>query len=461
MEGFLGIDVSKGYADFVLLGNDGKKLEDTFQLDDTRSGHEQLKQWIENTSTRYAFVQLNCAVESTGGFEDNWYSALIGWSEKLPLRVARLNPSVVKNSARAELQITTTDSESARNIANYIRRFADQVDYQAKDNTYSSFRTLHNHLTLITKQKSQVINELKQLLYITFPELQRYCKKSVPNWVLSLLIQYPSQIKLSKAKAEKLCKIKSITLTKAQSLIENAKNSIAKRHSVTDEFVIKKMALEIEQKQQSIAEIKKYLSENCSGQETLLLESIKGIASYSAAAIMIQIEDIKRFASPKELVSYFGLHPTITESGDKRAVSRMSKSGRPAIRATLYMCANTAVLHDPHLKSIYARHRAKGMAHGPALGVVMHKMLRIIWGVLSSGIPYQASIDENNQKKNLRTQEDNSIEQIKAKRRFQEFDVNAPISRLASKKRKVHVLSQAGNAEQVRDLDHEPSAVNL
>jgi transposase len=461
MKGFLGIDVSKGYSDFVLLDEEGKKLEDTFQLDDTRLGHERLKQWLIDVFSRHCLHQLDCAVESTGGFEDNWYAALIEWSEKMPLRAARLNPSAVKNAARAELQINTTDSESARNIASYIRRFADQVDYRVKDTSYSAYRTLHNHLALVTKQKSQIINELKQLLYITFPELQRYCKQSIPNWVLSVLIQYPSTTKLAKAKVERLSKIKSVSVEKAKTLIENAKQSIAARHSVTDEFLIKRMAQEIDHKQQSIKEIKDYLAENCKGKETELLESITGIASYSAASIMIQIEDIARVASPKELASYFGVHPTVRESGDKKSVSRMSKMGRPALRATLYMCANTAVLFDPHLKAIYARHRARGKGHRQALGAVMHKMLRIIWGVLSSRKPYESMIDENNQNKNLKTIQDNTAEQIQTKRRFQKFDTNAPISRLAGKKRKVHATSQVGNAEQVRDLEHEPSGVNI
>jgi transposase len=461
MKGFLGIDVSKGYSDFVLLDDAGEKIEDTFQLDDTRPGHEKLKQWLKDTIAHYGLDQINCAVESTGGFEDNWYSALIGWSESIPLRVARLNPSVVKNSARAELQSNTTDSESARNIASYIRRFSDQVCYEAKDNGYAPFRTLHNHMTLMTKQKTQIVNELKQLLYITFPELQRYCKKSIPGWVLALLIRYPSNHKLSKAKPETLCKIKSVTLEKAGRLIEKAKQSIGARQSPADEFVIKKMAEEIKQKQQSIKEIKQYLAENCKGKETELLESIKGIASYSAASIMIQIEDIARFASPKALASYFGLHPTIRESGDKKAVSRMSKRGRPAIRATLYMCANTAVLFCPHMKSIYARHRAKGLVHRQALGVIMHKMLRIIWGVLKSGKPYEAAIDQKNQNKNPNTPQDNTLAEIQSKRRHQEFDDNAPISRRATKKRKIHALSQAGTAEQVRDPKHEPLDVNI
>ena len=36
---YLGIDVSKGYADFMILDRTKQPVEDSFQLDDTFSGH--------------------------------------------------------------------------------------------------------------------------------------------------------------------------------------------------------------------------------------------------------------------------------------------------------------------------------------------------------------------------------------------------------------------------------------
>ena len=41
-EYFLGIDVSKGYADFILLDNKKNIVEKNFQFDDTFDGHNQL-----------------------------------------------------------------------------------------------------------------------------------------------------------------------------------------------------------------------------------------------------------------------------------------------------------------------------------------------------------------------------------------------------------------------------------
>lgn len=457
MNAYLGIDVSKGYSDFLLLNDQHKQLTPAFQLDDTTQGHQVLIQWIDGILTEHGISQLYTAVESTGGFEDNWFACLGSLSRKLPVHISRLNPSVVKNAARAEMNIQVTDAQSARNIASYLIRYGDQVKYGGVDNQYREYRGLHNHIQLLTKQKTQLINELKQLLYCCFPELQRYCKKSIPNWVLSLLQQYPTAAKLARAKVTKVARIRSVTQARAEQLVERAKNSVASRGVFTDTYLVGSIAADIQHKQTRIDELKKLLCQNCQGSEVELLQTIKGIGNYSAASIMVQIEDISRFSSPKQLAGYFGLYPTIKESGDKRHVSRMSKKGRSAIRATLFMCANTAVIHDEHLKSIYARHRAKGKAHKQALGVVMHKMLRMIWGVLTSETAYSAAVDQQNTERTTHSTQDNEEKEIQQKRSLQSFDEDAPVSRLAFRKRKAHRKSQVSRAEHVRDLIDVPS----
>ena len=461
MKGFLGIDVSKGYADVVLLNEDGLKLEDTIQLDDTQNGHKAFVNWLDGLPASYSITELYCGLESTGGLENNWFAMLKSLKLNYAVYSSRLNPTAIFNASKAELNTNVTDSQSARNIASYLLRYCDKVDFKQQDNVYCSFRSLHTHIQLLIKQRTQILNELKVVLYSSFPELQRYCRKGIPAWVLTLLKAYPTSEKLSKAKAEKLAKIPSITLDKAKKLIESAKGSVSSRTSKTDGFIIENMADEILAKTKRIKELKNHLALNCTGPETRLLETIKGIAAYSAASIMIQIEDIKRFESPKELASYFGLHPKLKESGDKKIVSRMSKQGRPAMRATLYMCAMSAVLHDPYLKSIYARHRAKGKNHKQAIGVIMHKMLRIVWGVLSSAKPYDCEIDKLNQRKKEKPVEEKTQKETERKRRIQAFDPDAPVSRKANKRRKAHATFQSGETRNVRNLEHEPLITNI
>lgn len=457
MEGFLGIDVSKGYSDFALIGKNLQLLEDILQLDDTRKGHDQLAHWLECMQKRHGLSEIRCAVESTGGLENNWLAMLVELGSKLPLKVARLNPTVVKKAAEAQLNTNVTDALSAVNIATYLVRYGDKVDYTSPDNRYSAYRSLFNHISLLNKQKTQLINEMKQLLYMVFPELQRFCKQAIPQWMLELLEQYPTAERLGRAKPSTLAKIKGITLDRASKLIEKARQSVGSRGNDTDGMLIQGMARELAWKQKRVEEYKAQLAKVCVGTEVTLLETMKGVGSYSAAAIMIQIENIERFPTPGHLASYFGLNPKLKMSGDKKAVSRMSKQGRPEIRAILYMCAHSAVRFDDHMKSIYAKHRVKGMVHKQAIGVIMHKLLRVCWGILSREKAYDSRVDRANQEVNKKDIISSEIKEIKSKRRLQPFDEDAPISRRATKKRKVHVMSQVGGAEIVRDPEHAPA----
>lgn len=452
----MGIDVSKGYADFVLIDAGFNQLETTFQLDDTSKGHALLEKHLKEFIEKHGLSKVYCGIESTGGFEDNWFALLCRLSDKLPVEVARLNPLGVKKSADASRNYQTTDALSALNIASYLNRYPDQVDYTVLDNTYREYRSLNNYIASLSKEKTKTINRLKQLLYSCFPELMGYLNNGFPSWALELLIQYPTPKKLARAKVEKVARIKQITLHKARTLIEKAKGSISNRGEQTDAPLIQTMAKDIKDKEARLTKMKNLLAKQCTGPEVDLLTSMKGVAEYSAAAIMVEIEDINRFPSPRHLTGYFGLYPTLKMSGDKEYVSRLSKKGRPAIRAVLYMCAKTAVIHDPHLRSIYAKQRAKGMGYDQAIGVIMHKMLRIIWGILKSGKKYDSKIDAENQFNNLKSMNTPEELEVSKKRRLQPFDANAPVSNRAKRKRKAHLTSQSGSSGKVRDLEDAP-----
>lgn len=459
MESFLGIDASKGYADFVLIDSTLNRLEDTFQLDDTAKGHALLEAHLTAFIQTHGLSKVFCGIESTGGFEDNWFAFLCRLSDTLPVEVARLNPCNVKKSADATKNHQTTDALSAFNIAAYLARYPDHVDYTVLDNKYREYRSLNNYITSLSKEKTKTVNRLKQLLYSCFPEILCYLNNGFPNWILELLVQYPTPQKLARAKAEKVARINNITKDKAIALIKKAKESISTRCKATDASLILTMAGDVLDKEVRLSKMKTLLAKQCTGPEIDLLLSIKGVAEYSAAAIMVEIEDINRFPSSSQLIGYFGLYPTLKMSGDKKYESRLSKKGRPAIRAVLYMCAKTAAIHDPHLKDIYIKQRAKGMKYNQAIGVLMQKMLRIIWGMLKNGEKYDCKVDAENQFKNLTGSKNNTEIEANKKRRLQQYDQSAPISNIAKRKRKAHLASQSGSSGKARDLEDVPNAV--
>ncbi len=50
-------------------------------------------------------------------------------------------------------------------------------------------------------------------------------------------------------------------------------------------------------------------------QNIKLLMSIPGIGFLTAVTIMVEIGDFNNFTKPKQLVAYFGLDPSVNESG--------------------------------------------------------------------------------------------------------------------------------------------------
>ena len=74
---YLGADVSKGYADFVILDSNKQPIKDNFQLDDTFAGHCHLYDGLHEFYINHPGSKIYAAVESTGGYENNWFNSLI------------------------------------------------------------------------------------------------------------------------------------------------------------------------------------------------------------------------------------------------------------------------------------------------------------------------------------------------------------------------------------------------
>lgn len=397
--GYVGIDVSKGYADIIMLQSNKEVAEEAFRLYDSFEGYGQLSGLIDQWMVK-GFETIYCGVESTGGYENNWVDYLQKVGKNKPVYVARLNPKGVKSLGEAGLTRTITDSVSAKNIALYLISFAEKVHYLNPTLTSKAYSTGRKHdsfIRMLKKQKNQLGNQLEKILYQEFSPLMCYCRRGVPVWLLLLLQKYPSVALMKKAGIKKLSSIKGISNDKAEALMKkiNSINTTASDHLSS---IVKNTSGQILHLDKSIDEqkgdlIKRFRHEP----EVQLLTSIIGVAEQSAVEFMIEIEDVNRFKSSKKISAYFGTHPMWKQSGDGTWGNHMSKKGRAEIRAVLFMCCLSAIRHDPAFKAIYSRCRAQGKNHYNAMGVVMNKMLRIIFGILKTKTIYNREVDLKNQ----------------------------------------------------------------
>jgi transposase len=438
-----------------------------FLLDDCPQGRKVLSRLIEGWLAG-GITHLYCAVESTGGYENTWYRLLCGLGASYQdkgktLLVARVNPRPVNACTKAAMLRTQNDQTSALAIASYLIGFPEKIRYspgqgQSEDPIWLAARGQAGLIRMLIKQKTQLSNQIEKLLYSHFAEVMIYCRNGIPGWLVRLLRRYPSRQSLQRAGVKKLASIKGISLAKAQSLLGKLDASLPATPPITC-HTIQSTAGQILHLQEQIQAQQAYLSQQFAEHpDVLLIESVKGIGLGSAVGLMVEIEDISRFACSKAFCSYFGVPPSWRQSGDGHWKIGMSKQGRSQVRGILYMCSLTGIRWNPDLKKLYHRFRKKGMTHYQAMGVVMHKLLRIIYGVLKNQTPYNPQVDRENRQRSEQARqaykEKNDQKNSQHKTIRQRFNnqladstEQAPLSRRAYQKRKQEA-SQSSQLEE-------------
>ncbi len=439
---FVGGDVSKGYADFVFLTKDKKEVIPSFQLDDNREGHDILKHEIKKLSKKY---QVIFGVENTGGYERNWVFAVKSLTGAIKsIEVYKLNPKAVKHQIMSLMRRTVDDKVSAEGISmyminNYESLRENWAKSMAEKDSISDGKMLHKMIHSLLKQQTMKKNQFEKVLYQAFPEMLTFTKDS-PIWVYRFLEKYPTADAVKRAKIKGLTAIKNVTEQKAKEFKALAKTSVGSKKGEIIELIISQQSKDILAIGGEIKSLKKKLTDSYEESENVeILKSLDGVGDWSAVSFLIELGDPDRFESGSQLVSFYGVNPTYKQSGDGLYKSKMSKQGSAAMRATLFTIANNLVLHNEYFKAIYAKHRQKGKKHRSAIGVIMNKALRVMWGMLKNKTKFNADVDKQNQRTEVEPKAP-----ISAKSRvLQPLSVSAPISRSNRKKRKAILASQA------------------
>jgi transposase len=114
--------------------------------------------------------------------------------------------------------------------------------------------------------------------------------------------------------------------------------------------------------------------------------SMTGFDYYGASVVAAYIGDINRFPSPRHLVSWVGICPSVYQSGESLHMGKM-KDGNTKVRWILSQAANVAARCDSRMNAFYRR-KLKRHHHNVAITHVSNKMLVIIWHMLKENSLY-------------------------------------------------------------------------
>jgi transposase len=119
--------------------------------------------------------------------------------------------------------------------------------------------------------------------------------------------------------------------------------------------------------------------------EAMRLRTHPGVGPVTALAMVLTLGPAERFASGKDVGSYFGLIPREDSSGGKQRLGKISKQGSSFLRFLLVEAGQTAARYDPQLKRFYRRlamRKNRGVAKvavARKLATRLYLMLREQW----------------------------------------------------------------------------------
>ena len=122
--------------------------------------------------------------------------------------------------------------------------------------------------------------------------------------------------------------------------------------------------------------------------QILRLMSVPGVNVNTAATFLASVGDIRRFSSPRKLVSYLGLDPRVHQSGGTPARhGRISKEGPSEARHMLGEVAWKVTLTAGPLRAFFERIRARRGSQVAATATA-RKLVVLFWHMLTSEEDY-------------------------------------------------------------------------
>jgi transposase len=121
-----------------------------------------------------------------------------------------------------------------------------------------------------------------------------------------------------------------------------------------------------------------------------LLQSCPGIGFVLAVTIAAELGEISRFASPRKLVGYTGLTPSVEQSGERDRRGPLRKNGPDYLRWALIEAAHSAG-RDPRYRPVIDRMRARhGKNRGSKIAAIeiARQQREAIWHMLTNNQPF-------------------------------------------------------------------------
>jgi transposase len=326
---------------------------------------------------------------------------MVHYLMKKPVKVVQVNPMHTKKVKEInDNSPLKTDDKDPRVIADIIK-LGRALSIVIPEGDAAYLRRLNNSRERHVRERTALVNQLQQLVFLLFPEFKKVIKDIKCRTPLYLLKRYPTPEAISVLDkyvlGEEMRKQSRGKFREhhADMLINLARNTIGIREGVSGlSMDIRHILVQLEMLKNLMAEIEDEM-EIALGRipYSSKLLSIKGLGVVSVSGIIGEIGDFKKFKTQPEIMKLAGLDLYEISSGKMKGQRRISKRGRSLLRKILYYAAIQTIRKDGILHDYYTRLTDRGMKRMMALVAVSRKLLGIIYAMVRDDSEYSANFE--------------------------------------------------------------------
>ena len=386
----VGIDVSKGKSMVVALRPMGEVVLLPKEYSHSDVGLEQMACAIIALGQDTRVV-----MEATGRYHEPVAAAL----HEYGIYVTVLNPLFIQRSGGGSIRKVKTDKADAMKIAKYgLDNWVDLREYTPMEAVRQQLKLCSRQYNLYMKTIVALQNNLISLTDKTFPGVnelfssperadghQKWVDFVLSFWHCECVCQISE--KAFTERYRKWCKRKNYNFSEEKSLDLYAdscghittlpKNDNTKLLITTaaQQFLAAKTTLVAMRAE--MLRLAKQLPEY----EAVL--AMYGVGEITAAQLMAEIGDVRRYPRRSSLVAFAGVDPAVNQSGKHEAQSNpTTKRGSPHLRKTLYQIVCTHLKKSPADEPVYQfidKKRSEGKPYFVYMTAGANKFLRIYY----------------------------------------------------------------------------------
>jgi transposase len=387
---YVGVDLALDRNVAAVLDEGAKQLA-RFAFPHSRDGYDYFYRRLEAVRARQQAPAVLVGMEPTNYF----WKLLAADLELHGIEYRLVNPYTVKKNREGEqLDRSKDDQRDAFTIGDLLRtgKFTETRLLHGRYAELRQYVTLYERLRHdIRRQKTLIRNTAGQL----FPELSSVCKDFTGDTALAMLRRHaaavstqtlPQEVFIARVRADfqgKRLQVAKLRRAHALAAMSVGLKDSTQALQLALRLHIKALAmLEGQVEQVHTALIDTFLALP----EAPYLLSMHGLGLISAAIILAEIGDPSHYSRGCQLVKLAGTQPVANTSGRKtRSRTPMSHKGRPRLRTVLFFAVMRLVQVDDAFARQYQQLQTREknpLVKMQALGVLMNKLLRILWALM-------------------------------------------------------------------------------